>query len=160
MATNIGTSAVMTTANMKPASGEQIDALWGQNMADNTGYTYYREIQIPAVSGTSPAWLFLFKKRASHPYLRLRVRGDNTGSAAAVSDTVNIYPEGQSSVAGTATISVTHSYTRGVNTTTDYDIDLSTLTNDAAYIVKVTLDTTKTFHAPALLMIYGTGATF
>lgn len=37
MATNISPAASWTGSNMKPASGEQIDALWGQNIADNTG---------------------------------------------------------------------------------------------------------------------------
>lgn len=160
MASNVTTSASFTTTNMKPAADEQIDALWGDNIADNTGYLLYREIAIPQISGSSPAWLFLFKKRSTHPYLRLMVRGDNTGSAAAVSDVINVYPEGQSSVAGTPSVTATHSYTRGVNTTSDYDIDVSSLTNDAVYIVKVTLDTAKTFHAPRLLMIYGNGATY
>lgn len=48
MASNIGTTAVFTTANMKPASGEQIDALWGQNIADNTGKLYYRKFFGPS----------------------------------------------------------------------------------------------------------------
>ncbi len=43
MASNIGTLSGFTTANMKPASGEQIDALWGQNVADNTGFLYYMD---------------------------------------------------------------------------------------------------------------------
>lgn len=38
MATSIGSSAAFTSASMKPASGEQIDALWGDNMADNTAF--------------------------------------------------------------------------------------------------------------------------
>lgn len=37
MASNVASTAGFTSANMKPASGEQIDALWGQNIADNTG---------------------------------------------------------------------------------------------------------------------------
>lgn len=42
MAGNIDSFAAFTTGNMKPSSGEQIDALWGQNISDNTGYLYYR----------------------------------------------------------------------------------------------------------------------
>lgn len=38
MATSFGSAASFTFGNMKPASGEQIDSLWGQNIADNTGY--------------------------------------------------------------------------------------------------------------------------
>lgn len=43
MPSNIQTTAAFTTGNMKPSAGEQIDALWGQNLADNTGYVYYRK---------------------------------------------------------------------------------------------------------------------
>lgn len=42
MASNITTSAAFTGSLMRPAPDEEIDALWGQNMADNTGYLYYR----------------------------------------------------------------------------------------------------------------------
>ncbi len=41
MASNIGTLSQFATSNMKPDNGEQIDSLWGQNIADNTGYLYY-----------------------------------------------------------------------------------------------------------------------
>jgi hypothetical protein len=43
MASNILSSAAFTSANMKPASGEQLDAVWGQNIADNSGYLRYRK---------------------------------------------------------------------------------------------------------------------
>jgi hypothetical protein len=36
------TTAAFATANMKPIPDEQIDALWGQNIADNTGFLYNR----------------------------------------------------------------------------------------------------------------------
>lgn len=44
MASNITSSGSFATALMKPASGEQIDALWGQNIADNTGFLRTSEI--------------------------------------------------------------------------------------------------------------------
>ena len=43
MASDITTTGTFTTTNMRPAGGEQIDALWGDNVADNTGYIYYRK---------------------------------------------------------------------------------------------------------------------
>jgi hypothetical protein len=46
MASNIASTAGFTSANMKPASGEQIDALWGQNIADNTGQLRARPLPI------------------------------------------------------------------------------------------------------------------
>ena len=43
MADNLGsTSLSFNTGNMKPESGEQIDAVWGGNIADNTAYNKYR----------------------------------------------------------------------------------------------------------------------
>jgi len=38
MASNIVAGASFNTVNMKPANSEVIPALWGQNMADNTGW--------------------------------------------------------------------------------------------------------------------------
>jgi hypothetical protein len=38
MANSITSVASFATANMKPVPDEQIDALWGQNIADNTGF--------------------------------------------------------------------------------------------------------------------------
>lgn len=53
MADSILTTAVFSTAYMKPAAGggEIIDALWGRKLADNTGYVYYRPIKIAAMGG-------------------------------------------------------------------------------------------------------------
>lgn len=50
MASNITNAAAFATANMRPAPDEQIDALWGQNIADNTGYNYFREIPGPTLN--------------------------------------------------------------------------------------------------------------
>ena len=50
MASSITSAASFATSNMKPVSGEQIDALWGQNIADNTGYLYYRVTPGPVLS--------------------------------------------------------------------------------------------------------------
>ena len=45
MASNIVPStAGWNTTNMKPAADEEIPALWGQNIADNTGFLYQRTI--------------------------------------------------------------------------------------------------------------------
>lgn len=42
MASDITNGAQFATSNMKPAPGEQADALWAQKVADNTGYLWYR----------------------------------------------------------------------------------------------------------------------
>lgn len=36
------TTAAFATLNMKPVPDEQVDSLWGQNIADNTGFLYKR----------------------------------------------------------------------------------------------------------------------
>ena len=41
MASDITSSSSFTESNMKPDSGEIIDAVWGQKIAENTGYVYY-----------------------------------------------------------------------------------------------------------------------
>ena len=41
MATILGSSEVFNTANMKPEPDEQIDSLWGQNLADNISYVLW-----------------------------------------------------------------------------------------------------------------------
>jgi len=50
MADTILNTAGFSTLSMKPVAGEQIDSLWGQNIADNTGYLFYRELPGPAVN--------------------------------------------------------------------------------------------------------------
>lgn len=43
MASNLGTGDAggFNISNMKPSSGDQIDALWGQNIADNTAHAIW-----------------------------------------------------------------------------------------------------------------------
>jgi len=43
MASDITSSASFTESNMKPANSEVIPAVWGQNIADNTGFLYHDE---------------------------------------------------------------------------------------------------------------------
>ena len=42
MATDLDNSADFTNTNMKPEADDIIDATWGQNIAENTGYLYYK----------------------------------------------------------------------------------------------------------------------
>jgi len=54
MATNLGsTGLTWQTTNMKPESGEQIDALWGQNTADNTAAAYHGYLNPLRTVGTT-----------------------------------------------------------------------------------------------------------
>jgi hypothetical protein len=41
MASDITSTSEFTTGNMKPVSGEIIDSVWGQKMAENTGYLFF-----------------------------------------------------------------------------------------------------------------------
>jgi hypothetical protein len=66
MASNIGTDALFTTPNMKPASGEQVDALWGQNIADNTGFLYFRKVFGPYFGFSQPASAAAGTYRGTH----------------------------------------------------------------------------------------------
>lgn len=52
MASNVGSTAAFTSGNMKPAAGEQIDAVWGQNIADNTGFLRAQRMPFLARYGT------------------------------------------------------------------------------------------------------------
>ena len=57
MATDIDNTAEFNFNNMKPAADEEITALWGKNIADNTGALYYigREaFNVQLVFGHSP----------------------------------------------------------------------------------------------------------
>lgn len=42
MASDITTASDFTTPNMKPASGEIMDSVWGHKISENTGYLYYK----------------------------------------------------------------------------------------------------------------------
>jgi hypothetical protein len=56
MANNIDNTSSFTTSNMKPSADEETAALWGQNIAENTGYLYHQKDTIsfaPLVQGTT-----------------------------------------------------------------------------------------------------------
>ncbi len=59
MASNIDNTSSFTTSNMKPSADEETAALWGQNIAENTGYLYHQKDTIsfglPLVQGTASA---------------------------------------------------------------------------------------------------------
>ncbi len=160
MASNITTTAAFTTTNMKPDPGEQADALWAQKSVDNGGHLYYREIAVPlGPDGSAPPAYYYsgsITKRASHNALRLRVFGDNSLPTAAVSDMVNIYVSGSDAV----TLTSTHSYTRGQNTVSDFEVNISSLVTGTTYLIVVIMDATKTYHPPMLWQIHTLGATY
>jgi len=55
MASSIDNTSDFSTGNMKPASSEIIDAVWGQKLAENTGYLYYKYPQLLCSWSTTEA---------------------------------------------------------------------------------------------------------
>lgn len=160
MATNIGTNPAFTTANMKPASGEQIDALWGQNIADNTGYCYEREITVPLYSQVTVTNIFYFRKQASHNAIRIAARGKD-GTTGAIESYVRFFADGTTTSDGNENLTGTKSYTMAANITSKYDVDISSLTNGSHYYLKYTSsNVSMTPNAIACWQIYGSGATY
>lgn len=101
MASTIGTNAQFATTNMKPDNGEQIDSLWGQNIADNTGYLFYKPEVIPGFSvhmkpnssqDTPTAGTQWFCKRAGHSSLAgsFTFIGSSTGLTTAYTATMYV----------------------------------------------------------------------
>lgn len=135
MASNIGTLESFATANMKPVAGEQIDALWGQNVSGNTGYNYYKEIPIQSFSysgvfGMSFVWMF--QKKPSHNAFKV-LNYSNHGSAG-VTQYFRIFPAG--TILGSTRgglIHGTNSYTQTAVSFYRWDFDISSLTNDQYY---------------------------
>lgn len=101
MANSITTAASFTTSNMKPVPDEQIDALWGQNIADNTGYLYYRKIPGPSF-GCSPQQDSSFSGTYRGTYFFEKAPGMGTffgsfiGSAAAGNPVITVGMNGTS----------------------------------------------------------------
>src|SRR5258705_10895325 len=91
MATSFGSTATFTFGNMKPAPEEQIDSLWGKNIADNTGFlrsqrmpfiNSYGTNGIATIAGGSPDFHTDFSsfvhmvRIAGHNRLVGTIRGD------------------------------------------------------------------------------------
>jgi hypothetical protein len=110
MATSIGSAAAFTSGNMKPLAGEQIDAIWGQNIADNTACL--RAVGIPVYltprgEAASDVWFRTgsattdfstdlipkgyFKRPITHNRLVGTVRFDGTWTNAGVPDCVGTF---------------------------------------------------------------------
>jgi len=158
MASNIGTNAQFATTNMKPDNGEQIDSLWGQNIADNTGYVYYRDIPcvefsrgvVVSTESLTAANQFTqgtkwFKKTPAHN----RIVGSYclTGSAASgnTRTVATFYSPTGAVIKGDSTPSST-----GLQTTVgSVVLDISSLTNGSYYQIsfKVGFTTPGAFNA-------------
>jgi hypothetical protein len=152
MSTSIGSAAAFSYANMKPASGEQIDALWGQNVADNTAFLRAVSLQVylsPRGEAPEDAWirgttagaaslkldltpLGYFCRPSAHNRLvgTIRFDGTWTDQAAGHPDcggTIGVYLYGDiATYGGTttfATANINGNFTRG--STFSFELDLA-----------------------------------
>lgn len=155
----IAASASFGTANLKPAPGEQADALWGQQMADNDGYNYFKEIPLMDASPTSPSEArYEFTKRPSHNAIKALTRGLE---AKSVTEYMRIFAEGADPSDHAAyTIAGTLAYARGVQVTQRFDLDISSLVNGSAYLLAYGRDTTGSSVRPSVSLIHGSNANY
>lgn len=148
MATNIGTAAAFTTANMKPAPGEQIDAVWGQNIADNTGFVYHmdrlavhgRLDLIPMTVASSTA-----DKRGTWFFLTPPVPSYLKGTANIFkSDTTSDVMTGVLYVNGVAVHTLSRAAGTSNGTSGGFSYDISGLTANTIYPISYRLQTIST----------------
>jgi hypothetical protein len=163
MASNIGTNAAFATANMKPASSEQGDALWAQNVADNTGHVYFREIPIPmygAASAQNNVWMFT--KRPSHNAIKWVGRGQHGTSGNQICYLRVWDHTGTVAAAGAgALLSATHTDAMVSNTLQRHDLDISSLANGSTYIFGFDNNNGPlTWNPQAVWMVHGSSATY
>lgn len=138
MASDIGTTAGFTTANMRPASGEQIDALWGQNISDNTGFMYYLPWPGPTISHTNGTndltdyrGTYYFQKRAGMGTFIGSMNGTVHSSGADV--TVKLWVNGSNlyslttSASGTAFKGGLYYYMTGLSNGSFYEVSYQVL---------------------------------
>jgi hypothetical protein len=159
MASNITTSASFGTSNMKPSPGEQADAIWAQNMADDVGYVYFREAQLTDLSPTAAAEArYVFTKKPSHNGIKSLTRGLAGG---AVTEYIRVFAEGADPTVLNAYSAVgTSAYTRAAQTTRRFDIDISALTDGNVYIITMARDTGVSAVRPAVSLVYGSNASY
>lgn len=161
MASSIGTLAAYNYANMKPASGEQLDALWGQNIADSSGYNYYHEIPIPMYTNTAQLNTFFFTKRASHNGLKWVGRGQHGTSGVQISYMWVWDHTGTVAGGGAASLlNATNTVTMNSGGTQRFDMDISTLTDGVQYVFGFGGNNGPLIYTPqAVWQTYGSGAT-
>jgi hypothetical protein len=152
-------SASFSLSNMLPSPGEQADALWAQKLADNGGYNYYHEIPLMDESPTTPSEArYSFIKRASHNGIKALTRGLE---AKAVTEYMRVFAEGQDPTDHAAyTLVGTLAYSRGVQTTQRFDLDISGLVNGNTYMLAYARDNTGSSVRPSLSLVHGSNATY
>lgn len=148
MATSIGSSAAFTSGNMKPAAGEQIDALWGQNIADNTAFlrsqktpvfltplgmsvtdVWARDVTIVSSGQASLSPRGYFFRNSAHNRLVGTVRIDGTFSSAGgptIDGTIGVYLYGDiGTFGGTTTLATSIGASFVMGSTFSFELDLT-----------------------------------
>lgn len=159
MANPITTTAAFATANMKPAPDEQTDALWGQNMADNAGYVFFRQQRLQPSAFTNNSDIFIFQKQAEFNGLKLVVE-QQTGSAAVV-QYMRVFGQGTNFLnTSGGSLSATQSYNQTALSFNRFDMDISALTNGSYYGFQWNHTAAPDTGYAAVWMTYGSGATY
>jgi hypothetical protein len=152
MASTLGTNALFATSNMKPASGEQADALWAQNLADNTAFLFHREVQLPI--DVSNGATYEVRKTPAHN--GFKILGQSTDAVAGVAH-IRVYPAGTTHVTANEALSGTYSVPAAAYARNTYKLNTSVLTNGSYYDYVYTSNE----DVPrAAFLIHGTDATY
>lgn len=169
MASHLTTAAdTFNTSNMKPASGEQADALWAQNLVDNTGHLYWRNQPIPILlwsgsGGNGSVISALFYKRASHNAIRAAFSSNaNLGSITATLaafDSTSDY--GNYGAADAAAATVSSAISMGADSAHTLELNISGLTNGGLYYARLSFSSAVASpHPPGLFLIHGMVASY
>lgn len=159
MASDISTSGSFATANMKPDPNEQGDALWAQKIADDVGYTYFRQQPLvdltPTASGEAR---YIFTKVPSYRAIKSLTRGL---AAGAVTEYMRVFWDGDDPTVLNVNRAVgTLAYTRAAQATQRFDLDISSLTDGNTYMLTYTRDTGVNSNRPAVYLVYGSNAAY
>ena len=149
MASDITNGVDFNKTNMKPDPDEEISALWGQNIADNTGYLYYKPELICNTtasldiyngytdsSGNRPRSMgtLSFRKDPSFDTIvgTLRTyKKQDTGNNSDTAGSAYLYVDDVLKVSVDYGASITDEYNAG----TGVSIDVSALSNDTDYTI-------------------------
>ena len=170
MASNITAAgaASFITSNMKVHSGEQLDALHLQNIADDIGHVYFRNQPMPIVrwsgSGSDGSVISaLFYKQASHNAIRAAFSSNaNLGSITAtlaVFGSTSDY--GNYGAADAAAATVSSAISMGADSAHTLELTISGLTNGNLYYARLSFSSSVASpHPPGLFLIHSPSATY
>ena len=133
MANNLGSDASFVSSNAKPESGETIDALWGQKIADNTQYNKSEAIPLSVFENSNRGYA-CFIYRSSHPIIRAYWREDFAASPATFY--MRLYYSGSDiTVDGEAFASATFTQNTTLREVNYSDFDMSSDVSDGELVI-------------------------